>query len=82
MVKRRFGKTGVEVPVIGQGTWGIQLETEVRAVDALRSGLDIGLTHIDTAESYPRAEELVAEAIAGRQLARSLSSALAQPLLN
>jgi diketogulonate reductase-like aldo/keto reductase len=67
MIKRRFGWTGVEVPVTGQGTWEIQPESELRAIEALRFGLDLGLTHIDTAESYGRAEELVAEAIVGRR---------------
>jgi len=71
MLKRMFGWTGVEVPVIGQGTWMIEgkPEAERRAVAALRAGLDLGMTHIDTAEMYGsgRAEELVAEAIAGRR---------------
>jgi len=67
MIKRRFGWTSVEVPVIGQGTWEIHPESEFRAIEALRFGLDLGLTHIDTAESYGRAEELVAEAIVGRR---------------
>lgn len=44
-------------------------EAEQRAIEALRLGLDLGLTHIDTAEMYGngRAEELVGEAIAGRR---------------
>jgi diketogulonate reductase-like aldo/keto reductase len=44
-------------------------KAEGRAVEALRAGLDLGMTHIDTAEMYGsgRAEELVAEAIAGRR---------------
>ena len=71
MLKRKFGWTGVEVPVIGQGTWMIEggRETESRAVEALRLGLDLGMTHIDTAEMYGdgHTEELVAEAIAGRR---------------
>jgi diketogulonate reductase-like aldo/keto reductase len=71
MLKRKFGWTDVEVPVIGQGTWMIEgdLETERLAVEALRLGLDLGLTHIDTAEMYGsgHVEELVAEAIAGRR---------------
>src|SRR5271169_1703628 len=39
------------------------------AVEALRVGLDLGLTHIDTAEMYGngRSEKLVGEAIAGRR---------------
>jgi diketogulonate reductase-like aldo/keto reductase len=71
MHKRKFGWTDVEVPVIGQGTWMIEgdIETERLAVEALRLGLDLGLTHIDTAEMYGNGhvEELVAEAIAGRR---------------
>jgi diketogulonate reductase-like aldo/keto reductase len=57
--------------VIGQGTWMIEggRETEKRAIEALRLGLDLGMTHIDTAEMYGegRAEELVGEAITGRR---------------
>ncbi len=71
MVKRKFGWTGVEVPVIGQGTWMIEggREAERRAVETLRRGLDLGMTHIDTAEMYGsgRAEELVSDAIEGRR---------------
>ncbi|HWP34338.1 MAG TPA: aldo/keto reductase [Thermodesulfobacteriota bacterium] len=71
MVRRPFGWTGVEVSVIGQGTWRMEgwRGTERRAIEALRLGLDLGLTHIDTAEMYGdgRVEELVAEAIAGRR---------------
>jgi diketogulonate reductase-like aldo/keto reductase len=68
---RPFGWTGVPVPIIGQGTWMIEGApgAERRSVDALRAGIDLGLTHIDTAEMYGsgRAEELTAEAIAGRR---------------
>jgi diketogulonate reductase-like aldo/keto reductase len=71
MISRAFGWTGVEIPVIGQGTWDMEgsREKERRAVEALRAGLDLGMTHIDTAEMYGsgRAEELVGEAIAGRR---------------
>ena len=56
---------------MGQGTWMIEgsREAERRAVAALRAGLDLGMTHIDTAEMYGngRSEELVGEAIAGRR---------------
>ncbi len=61
----------MEVPAIGQGTWEIDgaRAGELRAVEALRAGLDLGLTHIDTAEMYGsgRAEELTGQAIAGRR---------------
>ena len=67
MERRRFGNTAVEVPVIGQGTWYIDRGQRQDAVEALRRGLDLGLTHIDTAEMYGGAEEIVGEAIAGRR---------------
>ncbi|HET6809288.1 MAG TPA: aldo/keto reductase [Nitrososphaera sp.] len=71
MHKRNFGWTGVKVPVIGMGTWMIEgpQEVERRAIEALRLGLDLGLTHIDTAEMYGNGsvEELVAEAIHDRR---------------
>ena len=69
MERRRFGTTKIEVPVIGQGTWYIESADRRSAIAALRRGLDLGLTHIDTAEMYGSgaAEEVVAEAIAGRR---------------
>jgi diketogulonate reductase-like aldo/keto reductase len=53
--------------VIGQGTWYIDQAHRQTAVAALRRGLDLGMTHIDTAEMYGDAELVVAEAIAGRR---------------
>src|SRR5664280_1548224 len=71
MTQRPFGWTGVRIPVIGQGTWMIEgsAEAERRSAGALRAGIDLGLTHIDTAEMYGsgRAEEIVGKAIAGRR---------------
>src|SRR6059058_3128049 len=61
MLKREFGRA--RVPVIGQGTWRLR---GPEAVDALRTGIELGLTHIDTAELYGT-EEMVAEAIEGRR---------------
>jgi diketogulonate reductase-like aldo/keto reductase len=63
-MQRVFGATGRQVPVIGQGTW--QLEKRA-ACEALRRGLDLGMTHLDTAEMYGAAEDIVGEAIAGRR---------------
>jgi diketogulonate reductase-like aldo/keto reductase len=67
--RRPFGSTAREVAVIGQGTWNIEQAGAETAVGALRRGLDLGMTHIDTAEMYGSgaAEELVGAAIAGRR---------------
>ena len=63
--------SGVDVPVLGQGTWKMGEEQNRRTdeVAALRLGIDLGLFLIDTAEMYAGggAEEIVAEAIAGRR---------------
>jgi diketogulonate reductase-like aldo/keto reductase len=67
MERRRFGPIPREVAVIGQGTWEIGSRGRASALAALRKGLDLGMTHIDTAEMYGNAEEVVAEAIAGRR---------------
>ena len=69
MEKRVFGPTGASVPVIGQGTWNMEGDDPRSAVAALRRGLDLGMTHVDTAELYGsgEVEELVAEALAGRR---------------
>jgi diketogulonate reductase-like aldo/keto reductase len=64
-----FGKTGVELPVIGQGTWnmpesGAQLKEAQRAI---RRGIELGMVHLDTAEMYGagRVEELLGQTIRG-----------------
>jgi diketogulonate reductase-like aldo/keto reductase len=64
---RQFGSSGPQVPVIGQGTWYIDRGNRNSAVAALRRGIDLGMTHIDTAEMYDDAELVVADAIAGRR---------------
>lgn len=69
MAHKRFGPSGRDVSVIGQGTWYLEQAGRAAAVAALRRGLDLGMNHIDTAEMYGSgaAEELVGEAIAGRR---------------
>ena len=69
MQRRLFGPTGREVSVIGLGTWYLEQAPHGQAVAALRRGLDLGISHIDTAEMYGSgaAEELVGEAISGRR---------------
>jgi diketogulonate reductase-like aldo/keto reductase len=69
MDRRRFGSTNRDVAVIGQGTWEIERGDRAAAIAAVRAGLDLGMTHIDTAELYGSGavESMVAEAIAGRR---------------
>jgi diketogulonate reductase-like aldo/keto reductase len=67
MQKHLFGSMNRKVAVIGQGTWEIDSRSRSSAVAALRRGLDLGMTHIDTAEMYGVAEEVIAEAIEGRR---------------
>jgi diketogulonate reductase-like aldo/keto reductase len=69
IVQGTFGNTGRQVSVHGQGTWLIEQGRQVDAIKALRRGLDLGLTHIDTAEmyGYGAAEEVVGTAIRGRR---------------
>ncbi|BCG84081.1 hypothetical protein MesoLj113c_01910 [Mesorhizobium sp. 113-3-9] len=63
--------SGEAIPVLGQGTWKMGEDSRRRAgeVDALKFGIDLGITLIDTAEMYASggAEEVVAEATAGRR---------------
>ncbi|MEP6546203.1 MAG: aldo/keto reductase [Gammaproteobacteria bacterium] len=65
---RIFGSTSRPVAAIGQGSWNIEQSADT-ALAALQRGLDLGLTHIDTAEMYGSgaSESLIAKAIAGRR---------------
>ncbi|MEK6910017.1 MAG: aldo/keto reductase [Candidatus Aenigmatarchaeota archaeon] len=62
---------GVKIPVLGLGTWGMgggtfpNPFTDKQSVAALRHGIKLGMTHIDTAEMYANGhtEEVVGEAI-------------------
>ncbi len=68
MKQRPFGKASVSV--LGQGTWRMEADDRDGCIAALRRGLDLGMTHIDTAELYGRGrveEEIVSKAIAGRR---------------
>jgi diketogulonate reductase-like aldo/keto reductase len=67
--RRPFGSAAREVAIIGQGTWYIDESDRETAISGLRRGLDLGMSHIDTAEMYGSgaAEELVGAAIAGRR---------------
>jgi diketogulonate reductase-like aldo/keto reductase len=67
MQTRKFGTHGLNVSVIGQGTWYLDRGDRGGAVTALRRGIDLGMTHIDTAEMYGDAELVIADAIAGQR---------------
>jgi diketogulonate reductase-like aldo/keto reductase len=70
-VKHLTLKNGVSVPTYGLGTWRMGENRAVRGdeVRALKLGLDLGVTLLDTAEMYGEgvAEEITGEAIAGRR---------------
>ena len=63
--------SGREIPILGQGTWRMGEDSSQKDAEiaALRLGLDMGMTLIDTAEMYGEggAEEVVGEAIANRR---------------
>lgn len=63
--------SGEQVPAFGQGTWNMAVKASSRKdeIASLRTGLDLGLSLVDTAEMYAdgAAQRLVGEAIAGRR---------------
>jgi diketogulonate reductase-like aldo/keto reductase len=69
MDQRPFGSIDRKVAIIGQGTWYLEHGDAETVMAALRRGIDLGMTHIDTAEMYGSgaAETLVGKAIAGRR---------------
>jgi diketogulonate reductase-like aldo/keto reductase len=64
-----FGPSGQEVPVVGQGTWDLPERGAARreAIASIQRGIELGMTHLDTAEMYGagEAEVMLGEAIAG-----------------
>jgi diketogulonate reductase-like aldo/keto reductase len=66
---RAWSAAAREVVRIGQGTWHLENDDPKSAIASLRRGLDLGMTHVDTAELYGngRVEALVGKAIAGRR---------------
>jgi diketogulonate reductase-like aldo/keto reductase len=62
---------GENIPALGQGTWQMAEKADRRAqeIEALRHGVELGMTLIDTAEMYGEgaAEELVAEALSAEK---------------
>ena len=64
-------RDGRQIPVLGQGPWNMGVRASARAAEvaALKLGLDLGMSLLDTAEMYADggAEEVVADAIEGRR---------------
>lgn len=64
-------RTGEQIPALGQGTWemGESPRTRNEEINALKTGVDLGLTLIDTAEMYGEgeSEKLLAEALKARR---------------
>ena len=64
-------RSGAAMPVLGLGTWrmGERRDRREREIAAVKAGIDLGVTLIDTAEMYGEgeAEKIVGEAIAGRR---------------
>ena len=67
MKSHPFGEGGPDVSVIGQGTWYLDRGDRKAAIAALQRGVELGMTHIDTAEMYGDAELVIADAIAGKR---------------
>lgn len=67
MQKRRLGKTGLMVSVIGFGSLIIPRISHDEAVQVIRHALDLGINFIDTAKSYGDSEEKVGSAISDRR---------------
>ena len=69
MEKRPFGKTDMQVTVLGFG--GAEIGFEKAEPDAvarlLNDALDAGLNVIDTAECYLQSEELIGQAVSSRR---------------
>ncbi len=71
MIDALRSRTGASMPRLGQGTWmmGVEAARAREEQGALRLGLDLGMTLIDTAEMYASggAEKVVGAAVAGRR---------------
>ena|SRR2546425_3268021 len=73
MEYRILGKTGERVPVLGMGTWAMgnrsSRDERAKEIEALRRGIELGMSLIDTAEIYGdgKSERIVAEAISDRR---------------
>lgn len=69
MQLRQLGSSGSAVPTLGIGTWNMERDDRRGAIAAIRRAIELGMTHVDTAEMYGRGkvETMVGEAIAGQR---------------
>ncbi len=60
---------GRDVPVLGLGTWNIERDPAAEATRAIHRAIELGMTHVDTAEMYGngKVEELLGRALVGRR---------------
>lgn len=65
MKQRVLGKTGISVSQIGLGGIPLQRLTEEEAIAVVQGVLELGVTFIDTANSYTTSEERIGMALAG-----------------
>lgn len=75
MRTRPLGPSTTQVSVIGQGTWRVRDHT--KATEAIREGIHLGMTHIDTAELYEnnsRSETMLGQALKGMRKGVFLAS--------
>ena len=70
MERRAFGSTGVEIPVVGLGTWqvlDVPPSNEPRAAEVVAAALDAGTRMVDSSPMYGRAEEVLGRALGPRR---------------
>jgi aryl-alcohol dehydrogenase-like predicted oxidoreductase len=68
--RRRLGRTGLEVPVIGLGTWpkfDLPPEREPNAASFVEQAFEIGVRLFDCSPMYGRADAVVGRALGGRR---------------
>ncbi len=70
--ERVLGRTGVRVPILGIGcgvSWWDAYKTEERSLEALRVAIDLGITYIDTGQSYGKglSESWIGKLLKGRR---------------
>ncbi|MBN1875484.1 MAG: aldo/keto reductase [Anaerolineae bacterium] len=67
MEKRCFGKTGLDVTILGYGAMELRHVDEAQAEKLLNAALDAGITFIDTAPDYGPSEDYIGQFIAHRR---------------